>query len=550
MLEKESLATDVLIIGCGVSGLRAALSARAYGVSVTVAAKGQGASVHYDAVNAPFGHADPRDNEDVYYQDIVRSGEHINDKGLARMLASEAIPAVRELESLGIRFDNLEGRYIQRRVSGGSYRRALYIQDMAGRDIGNVLRKEAERQAILFLSPVVVIDLLKTEDRIAGALAIDLKHRRLLAIHAKAVVMAAGGIGHLYPFTSYPSDIIGQGATLAYRAGAELVDMEFIQFEPTGVYHPETVRGLLIPTAMFGEGGILLNKNGQRFVADSSFKTEADAHKHDLDLLIAAEVEAGRGLSHGGVYFDGTAISQDVLESYPLRQKRLTAAGIDLKRDRIEVGPVAHSLIGGVWMDSDCACSLPGLFAAGETAGGVHGANRMAGNGGAETIVFGKIAGDSAGKYAAANDPPSVSDDQMTRAENRFNRMYPGKGTEKPAVQEIKSEIKRLTAADAGVIRNGKAIEAALDRLAEIKAQMPVRLAAGDFSHLMQCLEVEDVALLAEIIIGAALLRCESRGAHYREDFPDLDDKTWRKNIIVKKAADGSVGFEVHEIAD
>jgi len=515
-----------------------------------MAAKGQGASVHYDAVNAPFGHADPRDNEDVYYQDILRSGGDINHKGLVRRLASEAIPSIQALESLGIRFDNLEGRYIQRLVSGGSYRRALYIQDRAGCEIGNVLRKEAERQAVTLLSSMVVIELLRTEDRITGALALDLKHRRLLVIHSKAVVMAAGGIGHLYPFTSYPNDIIGQGSTLASRAGAELVDMEFVQFEPTGVYHPEKVRGLLIPTAMFGEGGILLNKNGQRFVAASPFEAETNAHKHDLDLLIAGEIEAGRGLEHGGVYFDGAAIPSDVLESYPVRQKRLRAAGIDLKRDLVEVGPVAHSLIGGVWMDSDCQCSVGGLFAAGETAGGVHGANRMAGNGGAETVVFGKIGGDSAGKYAAANDFSALSDDEITLEETRLNRMIHTEGTRKPAVRETKSEIQTLVASAAGVIRNGKDIEAALDRLDEIKAEKSERLAAKDFSDLIQCLEVKDAALLTEIVLGAALRRCESRGAHYRSDFPDVDDETWRKNIIVKINTDRSVGFEIREISD
>jgi len=547
MLEKESITTDVLVVGSGVSGLKAALAARTHGVSVTVAAKGRGASIHYDAVNAPFGHADPRDNENVYYQDILRSGGHINHKDLARRLASEAVPSIQTLESLGIRFDRIEGRYVQRLVSGGSYRRALYIQDRAGREIGNALRKEAERQAITFYSSVVVIELLQTEDRIAGALALDLKHSRLLVIHAKAVVVAAGGIGHLYPFSSYPDDIIGQGVTLAYRAGAELVDMEFIQFEPTGVYYPESVRGLLIPTAMFGEGGILLNKQNHRFVTASPFRAEVNAHKHDLDLLIAGEVQADRGSEHGGVYFDGTAIPSAVLGSYPHRQKRLRAAGIDLKRDRVEVGPVAHSLIGGVWMDSDCSCSMRGLFAAGEAAGGVHGANRMAGNGGAETIVFGKIAGDTAGKFAAASDLPTLSDDEVTLGETCLKQMVQTERTGKLRVQETTSEIQTLVATAAGVIRNGREIAAALDRLDEIKVEKLEHLFAEDFSDLIRCLEVKDAALLAEIVLGAARRRCESRGAHYRSDFPDVDDETWRKNIIVKKNADGSVGFQIRK---
>jgi succinate dehydrogenase/fumarate reductase flavoprotein subunit len=324
--------------------------------------------------------------------------------------------------------------------------------------------------------------------------------------------------------------------------------MEFIQFEPTGVYHPEKVRGLLIPTAMFGEGGILLNKNGQRFVATSPFEAEANAHKHDLDLLIAGEVEAGRGLEHGGVYFDGAAIPSAVLESYPLRQKKLRAAGIDLRSDRVEIGPVAHSLIGGVWMDSDCSCSVGGLFAAGEVAGGVHGANRMAGNGGAETIVFGKIGGDSAGKYAAACDNPAFFGDKTTLEETRLNRMIHEERAQKTTAGDTKSEIQALVSSAAGVIRNGKDIQAALGRLEEMKAEKAEHPAVRDFYSLIQCLDIKDAALLAEIVLSAALRRCESRGAHYRRDFPATDDERWRKNIIVKINADRSMGFQVREI--
>jgi succinate dehydrogenase/fumarate reductase flavoprotein subunit len=389
---------------------------------------------------------------------------------------------------------------------------------------------------------------MRTGDRIAGALCIDLKNTRLLVIHSKAVVMAAGGIGHLFRFTSYPHDIMGQGLTLAYRVGAELVDMEFMQFEPTGVYYPEKIRGLLIPTAMFGEGGILLNKYGERFVSTTPVETETKAQKHELDLLITREVINGRGLDHGGVYFDGTKISYDVLESYPLRQKRLIAAGIDLKKDFVEVGPVAHSLIGGIRIDASCQGSVEGMFAAGEVSGGVHGANRMAGNGGAETIVFGKIAGDSAGDYAAAKDFPKFSEDEIALEENRFNLMINTEHSQKTVIQEIRSEIQAVVAGAAGVIRNGKDMEIALHRLDKIKAEKLNRLAAQDLSDLIQCLEVKDMALLAEITLRAAWMRCESRGAHYRSDFPDLKDEQWLKNIIIKKGVNDSMDIQDQDV--
>ena len=548
MFEKEVIRTDVLVIGCGVTGLRAALAARAHGVSVTVVAKGRGASVHYDAVNAPFGHADSRDSADVYYQDMLQSGVYVNHKGLVKRQATEAVSAVNELESLGIHFDNIDGQYIQRLVSGGSFRRALYIQDRAGCEIGDVLSKIANDQKIRFILPAVAIELIRSDNRIAGALCIDLKTPKLLLIHSKAVVMAAGGIGHLYPFTCYPSDIIGQGVSLAYRAGVELVDMEFIQFEPTGVYYPEPVRGLLIPTALFGEGGVLLNKHGERFVAATPFKTETKTHKHELDLLIAREVLENRGLAHGGIHFNGTAIPADVLDSYPLRQKRLIAAGIDLKKDFVEVGPVGHSLIGGIRIDASCRGSVEGIFAAGEVSGGVHGANRMAGNAGAETIVMGKIAGESAGKYAANGAFSGRSDEEIAAKENYLNHIIQSKKPQKPITREIRTKIQTLVAQAAGVIRNGTDMEAALLEIEQIKNEKIKNLAASDMDEMIQCLEVRDMVLLGEIILRAALMRCESRGAHFRNDFPDLNDEQWLKNIIIKKEADYRMGLQVRDV--
>ena len=550
MIEYDFIRTDVLIIGCGVTGLRAALAARGHVASVTVAAKSGGASVHYDAVNAPFGHADTRDNPDVYYQDMLNSGVYLSHRGLVKRLASEAIPSILELESLGVHFDKIDGCYVQRLVSGGSYRRAIYVNDRAGSEIIAHLREKANRQEVKFLSPITVIQLLRKGNCIVGALGIDLKKRRLLTIHAKAIVMAAGGVGHLYQFTSYPRDIIGQGIALAYRAGSELVDMEFVQFEPSGVYSPEPVKGLLVPTALFGEGGVLLNKIGERFVATTPFQSETRAHKHELSLLIAQEAEEGRSLANGGVFFDGSAIPLQVLESYPLRQKRLKAAGLDLKRDRVEVGPVAHSMIGGIRIDTCCRTSVPGLFAAGEVTGGVHGANRMAGNGGSETIVFGKIAGDSAGRYAVENDYPKLFDDDIVSEINRLDRFNDMKDIRKTEAREIQSEIQSLVAGTVGVIRNGKDMDDALQKLENIKVEKLNRLLARDLTELAQCLEAGDMALLAEIILRAGSIRCESRGAHYRSDFPEPNDEQWLKNIIIKKHADGSMEIKLREISE
>jgi succinate dehydrogenase/fumarate reductase flavoprotein subunit len=544
MLKTETLQTDVLVVGAGVAGLRAALAARAHGVSVTLIARGSGASPHYDAINAPLGDADPRDNPDVYYQDMLNSGGVLNHRSLVRTLADRAVPAVAELEAMGLRFDKTEDRYVQRLVSGGSYRRAVYIQDRAGREICHILRKLGIRAGVDYRSPVTIIELIRAGNGIAGVLAMDSRKNRLWNIRAKSIVMAAGGIGNLYPFTSYPKDITGDGIVLAYRAGADLVDMEFVQFEPTGVYAPKLLRGFLVPTALFGEGGVLLNRDHKRFVAATSFESESRAHKHELSLLIAREAGEDRALANGGVFFDGSAIPRQVLDSYPLRQKRLKTAGIDLKTDRVEVGPVAHSMIGGIRIDASCRTNLAGLFAAGEVAGGLHGANRMAGNGGSETIVFGKIAGDNAGRYAASNGFTGPGKHTVFPEEIRVRRIMASEQTARPT-RKIKSEIGDLMDGAAGVIRHGSNLASAINRLTEIQARELDHLSANSLSGIISCLEVQDMGLLARIILSAAGERQESRGAHYRSDFPDRDDNRWIKNIIVTRSDRGDMGIRL-----
>ncbi|TET31034.1 FAD-binding protein [Candidatus Aerophobetes bacterium] len=543
MLEKDFVTTDVLIIGSGIAGLRASLAAKKYNISVLITTKGWGASPFITAINAPLGHSDERDSPEVYYQDTLRGGVYLNNKQLVKVLASQAIPSIRELETLGMEFDKENGRYAQRLVSGGTYPRAIHKKDRAGSEIVDLLGKEAKRQKIRILSPVMIVRIAKKGGKIIGAFGLDIKNGRFLIINAKAIILATGGIGRLYEFTTYPNDITGQGVALAYRVGAELVDMEFIQFEPTAILHPKQCYGMLIPTAMFGDGGKLVNEDGERFMLNSKYGSETKAQKHELALVIAKEVREGRGTKHGGVYFNASTIANKTMETYPFHFQKLLSAGFDLRRDSVEVGPAAHSSIGGVKIDEGCRTNIKGLFAGGEIVGGVHGANRIAGNGATEAIVFGKIAGESAGEYAIENSLQKISKDEILFEEEHLRKMIDTADSNRLTPSTVRSKLQKEVSRAGGLVRSAKTLERGIDKVEQIKEKRAKLLKATNMRELIQCLEIDSMLMLAEAILKTALIRCESRGAHYRDDFPFLDDKRWLKNVLVKRRGDGSMGI-------
>lgn len=536
MLEEELITTDVLVVGVGIAGLRASLTAKRYNVSVTIAASGWGASPYISAINAPFADVDERDSPEVYYQDTLRGGLGLNNRRLVSILCSQAIPSIRELEDLGMEFDKVNGRHSQRLVSGGTYPRAIHREDRTGSELAGILHRELKKQKIKILSPVRIIKIVKKDGRIKGAFGLDLKNGRFLIINAKAVVLATGGIGHTYQFTTYPEDITGEGIALAYCAGAQLVDMEFVQFEPTVILHPERCRGSLIPTAMFGEGGRLLNKNGKRFMLNSKYRSEAKAQKHQLALAIARQVKEGRGTEHGGVYFDASRMPAKILKGYSSHLQKLLSAGFDLKKDLVEIGPCAHSLIGGIKIDGECRTKVEGLFAAGEVAGGVHGANRIAGNGATEAIVFGRIAGESAGKYAAESSLQRVSRDEILFAKERLLKIIDTGGSAIPpgeAPDLAKLKLQKETLKAAGMLRSANALKRGIDEVEQIRREKTGLLKAKSLHQLVQCLEIDNMTVAAEAVFKAALTRCESRGAHQRTDCPHMDNDNWLKNVVL-----------------
>src|SRR5436305_140290 len=440
MAEYETFQHDVLVIGAGGAGLRAAIEASAAGVSVGLVCKSLLGKAHTvmaeGGIAAALANVDERDNWKVHFADTMRGGQYVNNWRMAQLHAQEAPARVRELEAWGAVFDRTkDGRILQRNFGGHKYPRLAHVGDRTGLELIRTLQDHGVHKGIAVYMERTVIRLLKDGDRIAGALAYDRERGRFVVFRAKAVVLATGGIGKAYKITSNSWEYTGDGHTLAYDAGAELIDMEFVQFHPTGMVWPPSVRGILVTEGVRGEGGVLRNKDGRRFMFDDipdNYKgqtadneeegwryTQGDKNaRRPPELLtrdhvarcIVREIKAGRGSPHGGVFLDIAWIKERIKDGEAHIKKKLPSmyhqfiklANVDITKDAMEVGPTTHYVMGGIRVDADTQASttVPGLFAAGECAAGINGANRLGGNSLSDLLVFGKRAGEFAAKYA------------------------------------------------------------------------------------------------------------------------------------------------------
>ena len=443
---------DVLVIGAGGAGLRAAIEASASGVSVGLVCKSLLGKAHTvmaeGGMAAAMGNVDDRDNWKVHFTDTMRGGQYVNNWRMAELHAKEAPDRVRELEAWGAVFDRTkDGKILQRNFGGHKYPRLAHVGDRTGLEMIRTLQDHGIHQGIEVYMEVTVVSLLKDGDRIVGALAYEREHGRFRIFKAKAVILATGGIGRAYKITSNSWEGTGDGHSLAYDAGAELIDMEFIQFHPTGMVYPPSVKGILVTEGVRGEGGILKNSEGKRFMFDDipdNYKdqtadnpeegwryTQGDkTARRPPELLtrdhvarcIVREVKAGRGSPHGGVFLDIAWIKEKISNSEEHIKKKLPSmyhqfkqlADLDITETPMEVGPTTHYIMGGIRVDADSqASSIPGLFAAGECAAGINGANRLGGNSLSDLLVFGKRAGEFAAKFAQENDFGTVNNEQI-----------------------------------------------------------------------------------------------------------------------------------------
>jgi succinate dehydrogenase / fumarate reductase flavoprotein subunit len=584
MTNYETYHHDVLVIGSGGAGLRAAIEASAAGVSVAVVCRSLLGKAHTvmaeGGVAAALGNVDDRDNWKVHFTDTLRGGQYLNNERMAELHAKESPDRVRELEAWGAVFDRTDdGRILQRNFGGHKYPRLAHVGDRTGLEMIRTLQDYTIHLGVDIYQEFTIVNLLKEGDKVVGAFGYDREKGLFKVFHAKAVIIATGGMGRIYKISSNSWDCTGSGISLAYHAGAELIDMEFVQFHPTGMVWPPSVRGLLITEGVRGEGGVLRNNAGRRFMFDDvpeSYRAQTSTNeeegwrytqgdknaKRPPELLtrdhvarcIMREIREGRGSPHGGVYLDIAWIKEKIPNATEHIRRKLPSmyhqfkelAGVDITKEAMEVGPTTHYIMGGVKVDADSQMtSTPGLFAAGECAAGLHGANRLGGNSLSDLLVFGKRAGEYAAAYAKQTPAGKISEREVqeiaTAALAPFERESSAAG-ENPF--QIQSKLQDRMQDLVGIVRNGKELEEALKHIGELKEKIIRVACSGNRGYnpgWHTALELTHMITVAEAIARAALQRKESRGGHYREDFPEKSDAFGKVNINIKKDDKGEM---------
>ncbi len=585
MAEYEQVAHDVLVIGAGGAGLRAAIAAAAGGARVGLVCKSLLGKAHTvmaeGGVAAAMGHVDDRDNWRVHFADTMRGGQYLNNWRMAELHAQEAPDRVRELEAWGALFDRTrDGRILQRNFGGHRYPRLAHVGDRTGLEMIRTLQDHAIHQGIDIHMEVTVVQLLKDGDRISGALAYDREKGRFKLFSCGAVVLATGGIGRAFSVTSNSWEYTGDGHSLAYAAGAELLDMEFVQFHPTGMVWPPSVKGILVTEGVRGEGGVLRNSLGKRFMFDDipenyrpqtadteeegwRYVTGDKSARRPPELLtrdhvarcIQREVREGRGSPHGGVFLDIAWVKEKIPKAAEHIRKKLPSmyhqfmqlANIDITAVPMEVGPTTHYIMGGIRVDGDSQMSaVPGLFAAGECAAGLHGANRLGGNSLSDLLVFGKRAGDHAAEFAAKHPSGRASERDAEAAVASALAPFERAGRAE-APYAIQAELQQMMQELVGIVRVESEMQRALEGLQGLKARAKVVGVHGNREYnpgWHTALDLHHLLTVAEAVTLAALERKESRGGHFRDDHPDKDPAFGRFNIVVKQGSDGAMQLE------
>ncbi len=575
---------DVLVIGAGGAGLRAAIEASAAGVKVGLICKSLLGKAHTvmaeGGMAAAMGNVDDRDSWKVHFADTMRGGQYVNNWRMAELHAKEAPQRVHELEAWGAVFDRTkEGKISQRNFGGHRYPRLAHVGDRTGLELIRTLQDHGIHQGITVHMEYTVVSLLKDAGRVVGAFGYDRERGRFRVFKAKAVVVCTGGLGRAYAVTSNSWEGTGDGVSLAYHAGAELLDMEFIQFHPTGMIWPPSVKGILVTESVRGEGGVLRNKDGKRFMYDDipdNYKSQTSTDpeegwrytqndknaKRPPELLtrdhvarcINREVKAGRGSPHGGVFLDISWIKEKIPNSAEHIKKKIPSmyhqfmqlANLDITKEPMEVGPTTHYAMGGIRVNGETqATNISGLFAAGECAAGLHGANRLGGNSLSDLIVFGKRAGEFAAKYAKENSSGKINDAQVEAAYKEavepFERVAGG-ATEGP--YQVQYDLQNMMQANVGIVRLQKEMEFALDGIQKLKTRAAKVAVQGHLEYnpgWHTAIDLKHLLTISEAITICSLDRKESRGGHFREDFPNKDPEAQKYNSVISKSADGSM---------
>ncbi|MCQ2971227.1 fumarate reductase (CoM/CoB) subunit A [Methanobrevibacter gottschalkii] len=536
----KTISTDVLIIGSGGAGSRAAIEVDNAGLKAIIVSKGLSfrsgcTGMAEGGYNAVFKTVDKDDSKEAHIYDTLKGGSYLNDEKLVEILVNESPQRLIDLENYGALFDRQESGEIDQRPFGGqTYRRTCYQGDRTGAELLNALKEEIIKRDIECIEEVMITSLITDKNQVIGATGLDLKDSSLIYFKAKSTILASGGAGQLYPVTSNTFQKNGDGYAIAYKAGAKLIDMEQVQFHPTGMVAPESKKGVLVTEAVRAEGGKLLNKDGARFMRKYAPEKMELATRDIVARSIYQEIIEGRGTEKGGVYLDISHLDDDYIdEKLETMVLQFNNVGIDIKHEPIEVAPTAHHFMGGLKINTDASTSLRNLFGAGEVCGGVHGANRLGGNALADTQVFGKIAGESASK-ACADTEIKTDYEQVKREASRIENLIK-KGNIKP--QKFKENIKNLMWEKVAIVRDEKTLNEGLKDLQDMQKELN-NLDVSDKkqynTELVTALEVINMVEICILIVKSAILRRESRGSHFRSDFPESKDE-WKKSIIFNK---------------
>jgi succinate dehydrogenase / fumarate reductase, flavoprotein subunit len=595
MSNYETIEYDVLVIGAGGAGLRAAIEASSAGVKVGLICKSLLGKAHTvmaeGGMAAAMGNVDDRDNWRVHFADTMRGGQYVNNWRMAELHAKESPARVHDLEAWGAVFDRTkDGKILQRNFGGHRYPRLAHVGDRTGLELIRTLQDKGVHQGIGIHMEQTTVTLFKDNGRIAGALAYDRERGRFRVYKAKAIIVATGGLGRAYKVTSNSWEGTGDGVALAYEAGAELLDMEFIQFHPTGMVWPPSVMGILVTEAVRGEGGVLRNKEGKRFMFDDipdNYKSQTSSDpeegwrytqgdksaKRPPELLtrdhvarcIMREVKAGRGSPHGGVFLDIAWIKEKIANAPEHIKKKLPSmyhqfkqlANLDITKEPMEIGPTTHYAMGGVRVDGETQMSnIPGLFAAGECAAGLHGANRLGGNSLSDLLVFGKRAGEFAAKYAKESPAVTISDAEVEAAVadalEPFNRgAKAAASTEGP--YQVQHELQETMQSLVGIVRREDEMTQALERIEVLKKRASEVAVYGHREYnpgWHTAIDLKNLLTVSEAITRSAIERRESRGGHFREDYEAKDPVFGSVNMVIWKGADGTMQLRREAISE
>src|SRR5215207_2463534 len=570
----SSRSCDVLIIGGGSAGLRAAIEAHDTGSQVLIVSKNRRGDPHTvlarGGINAALGTMDPQDNWMIHTADTLREGLFIGDYDKAEVLCKSAPDAVTELVNWGARFHREpDGRLTQRFFGAHTYRRTCFFGDWTGKEIIRVLMKQVRLRKIKFVDNVYITKLLKStniektqgakekgkeKEEILGAMGIDLKRKDIIIFKAKCVILATGGYTRVYPVSSSRIfENYGDGIALAYEVGVDLVDMEMVQFHPTGMVWPKKALGTLATEAIRGEGGILLNSKGERFMKNYYPQRMELGPRDVVARSIYNEIVSGRGTKHGGVWLDVTHLPKaKILERLPTMYDQFKRiAGVDISKEKMEVAPTAHYSMGGVKVDLKCQTNVKGLFAIGEVAGQVHGANRLGGNSLLGTVVFGKIAGREAATKVAREREGTIngksSSSVLGITYNKDNKLTSTLFAVKQPVR-IRSQIQQVMQENAGLIREASKLQKGIKKISKLEktfySKNSVLKSFKNYEKIVSTWQVKSALVVCEAVLRSASMRQESRGAHYRSDFPDRDGRKWKVNIYCRKSGREMVLFK------